>query len=112
MEADDNAAEADAPAGDGASGDGAYARLTARAEGRVQGVGFRVAVLRQASRLGLTGWAANLEDGSVEVVAEGPRARCQELLAWLEGGGTPGRVRRVTHRLGAPLGGLCGFSAR
>jgi acylphosphatase len=106
METEGNAAR-DAPAGDSAD-----ARLTARAEGRVQGVGFRAAVWRQATRLGLSGWAANLDDGSVEVVAEGPRARCQELLAWLEGGGTPGRVRRVTHRLGAPLGGLSGFSAR
>jgi O-acetyl-ADP-ribose deacetylase (regulator of RNase III)/acylphosphatase len=104
-----DAATRDLLAAELAAGD---ARLTARAEGRVQGVGFRAAACRQAARLGLSGWAANLDDGSVEVVAEGPRARCQELLAWLEGGGAPGRVGRVTHRLGAPLGGLSGFSAR
>ena len=93
-------------------GGGGGARLTARAEGLVQGVGFRAAVCRQGARLGLEGWAANLDDGSVEVVAEGPQARCQELLGWLEGGRAPGRVTRVTHRVGAPLGGLSGFSAR
>jgi acylphosphatase len=106
MEADDSRA-GDAPAGDG--GD---ARLTARAEGQVQGVGFRAAVWWQATRLGLSGWAANLDDGSVEVVAEGPRAQCQELLAWLCGDGTPGLVKRVTHRWDAASGGLSGFSAR
>jgi acylphosphatase len=112
MAAEDAAAGDDATADNGTPGDGGDARLTARAEGRVQGVGFRAAVLWQATRLGLSGWAANLDDGSVEVVAEGPRDRCRELLAWLEGGGTPGRVRRVTYRLGSPLGGLSGFAAR
>jgi acylphosphatase len=107
MEPDGNAAAA-ASAGHGAGGD---ARLTARAQGRVQGVGFRAAVLRQATRLGLSGWAANLDDGSVEVVAEGGRDRCLELLAWLCGDGTPGLVTRVTHRWDAASGGLCGFSA-
>jgi acylphosphatase len=110
MEAYGSAAEGDGAAGGGGGGDDA--RLTARAEGLVQGVGFRVAVLRQATRLGLSGWAANLDDGSVEVVAEGARDRCLELLAWLSGDGTPGLVKRVTHRWDAASGGLCRFSAR
>jgi len=88
------------------------ARLTARVEGLVQGVGFRMAVSRQAIRLGLCGWAANLADGSVEVVAEGPRDRCQELLGWLSGGDAPGWVKEVTPRWDAASGGLSGFSAR
>ncbi|MBI1967987.1 MAG: acylphosphatase [Gemmatimonadetes bacterium] len=52
--------------------------------GRVQGVGFRWFVWRQAERLGLRGWARNLPDGSVEVVAEGPAeilVRLEEALA-------------------------------
>ena len=106
----------DAAASDGISGsgpdDGGDARLTARVEGWVQGVGFRVAVLRQATRLGLSGWAANLDDGSVEVVAEGPRERCEELLAWLPGDDTPGLVKRVTRRWDAASGALSGFSVR
>jgi acylphosphatase len=87
-------------------------RLDARVEGLVQGVGFRVAVWRQASRLGLSGWATNLADGSVEVVAEGPRDQCDALLAWLSGDATPGQVKRVTHRWEPASGGLWEFSVR
>jgi acylphosphatase len=47
-------------------------RLEAVVRGRVQGVGFRYHVVREARRLGLAGWVANERDGSVRVVAEGP----------------------------------------
>jgi len=40
--------------------------------GRVQGVGYRYFVMREANGLGVSGFARNLPDGSVEVVAEGP----------------------------------------
>lgn len=93
-------------------GASAPARLTARAYGRVQGVGFRASVARRAAELGLTGWAANLDDGSVQIVAEGPRPACEQLLAYVEGGGVPGRVTKVEHHWGPPLGGLTGFTQR
>lgn len=48
------------------------ARLEATVRGRVQGVGFRYFVVRRALELGLTGWVANLPDGAVRCVAEGP----------------------------------------
>jgi acylphosphatase len=88
------------------------ARLTAWVYGQVQGVGFRASVRRRATALNLFGWAANQADGSVEVVAEGDRSRCQELLTWLEAGRTPGRVSRVTRRWTAASGGLDGFTQR
>lgn len=54
--------------------------------GRVQGVGYRYFVLRQAERLGVTGFAENHPDGSVVVVAEGSEDVVGELAAELEQG--------------------------
>jgi acylphosphatase len=90
----------------------AQARLTAWIEGRVQGVGFRWWVRARALELGLTGWAENLEDGRVRVIAEGTADTCEGLLAVLQSGETPGRVVRVTHRWDDPKGGLSGFTER
>jgi acylphosphatase len=91
---------------------GDQARLTAWVEGRVQGVGFRWWARERALELGLVGWAENLEDGRVRVIAEGAEDSCGQLLAMLEGTETPGRVVRVTHRWDEPRGGLSGFAER
>ncbi len=88
------------------------ARLTAWVEGRVQGVGFRWWARARARELGLVGWAENLEDGRVRVIAEGEAASCGELLALLDGTEAPGRVVRVTYRWDQPHGGLAGFTER
>jgi acylphosphatase len=87
-------------------------RLTAWVRGRVQGVGFRWWTRSRALALGLAGKAANLDDGRVEVVAEGPRAACEALLAALRGPGTPGHVDTVTERWGDAHGGFTGFAER
>ncbi len=87
-------------------------RLTARASGRVQGVGFRWWVRARALELGLVGSATNLADGRVEVVAEGTREAAEALLQALAGPGTPGRVDHVGHWWGDPRGGLEGFVER
>ena len=86
--------------------------MTAWVHGRVQGVGFRWWVRSRALELGLAGSAANLSDGRVEVVAEGPREGCESLLAALRGPGTPGRVRTVVERWGTPRGDVTGFVER
>ena len=90
----------------------AEVRLTASVHGNVQGVGFRWWVRARALELGLVGWAANLDDGRVEVVAEGPRAAVQALLDALNGPGVPGRVRTVVERWAKPHGGITGFAER
>jgi acylphosphatase len=87
-------------------------RLTAWVHGQVQGVGFRWWVRARALELGLAGSAANLEDGRVEVVAEGPRAACEQLLDALRGPGTPGRVRSVVDRWASGRGDVTGFVER
>jgi acylphosphatase len=84
-------------------------RLTAWVHGQVQGVGFRWWTRARALELGLVGRAANLRDGRVEVVAEGPKERCDRLLTLLRGTGTPGRVGLVVERFEPARGDLTGF---
>jgi acylphosphatase len=58
----------------------------------------------RALELGLVGWARNLDDGRVEVVAEGPEQACQALLAALRDEaqpGRPGRIDSVVERFSA-----------
>ena len=62
------------------------ARLEAGVRGRVHGVGFRYFVAVRATHLGLTGFVANDQDGSVHIVAEGPRADLEVLLEALHEG--------------------------
>ena len=60
--------------------------MTALISGRVQGVGFREFVRRNAMDLHLAGYAENLDDGRVEVVAEGDREDLELLLVRLRMG--------------------------
>ncbi|WP_150237460.1 acylphosphatase [Nocardiopsis quinghaiensis] len=87
-------------------------RLTAWVRGRVQGVGFRWWARSKALELGLSGAATNLDDGRVEVVAEGPRSDCERLLGHLRGGATPGRVDSVAERWSSSRGTFTGFVER
>ncbi len=83
-------------------------RLTIRIAGRVQGVGMRWWVAGRARDLGLRGAAINLDDGSVEVVAQGPRAACDALLAAFDDD-PPGRVGSLDRRWGEPTDEPAGF---
>jgi acylphosphatase len=64
-------------------------------QGRVQGVGFRWFVQREASELELRGWVRNTEDGHVEVLAAGEPADLDELRLSLKRGPRGSRVDRV-----------------
>lgn len=63
--------------------------------GRVQGVYYRAATMKQAKLLGLTGWVRNLPDGQVEVLAYGNIDQLKQLEAWLWQGPKLARVERV-----------------
>ncbi len=73
-----------------------FVRLHAWVEGLVQGVNFRYYTTREAQSLGLTGWVANLPDGRVETVAEGPREALETFLAFLHQGPPSAHVHGVT----------------
>ena len=90
------------------SAPGGRVRLDATVRGRVQGVGYRVFALREAMALGLDGSVANLGDGSVRVVAEGPRRDLEALLALL----ARGPARRLGRRRADPLGAGARHRAR
>ncbi|UAA37235.1 acylphosphatase [Paraneptunicella aestuarii] len=64
--------------------------------GKVQGVFYRATTRQQALELGLTGYAKNLPDGSVEVMACGVEAQVQSLMDWLWQGPDRSRVDSVT----------------
>lgn len=63
--------------------------------GRVQGVFFRDSTRREAERLGISGHAINLPDGTVEVLASGPASALDELERWLQQGPPMSRVTKV-----------------
>ncbi len=87
-------------------------RLHAIVRGRVQGVGFRASTQTRAAKLGLTGYVRNQADGSVEVVAEGPRAMLDVLLDYLHTGPQNARVDQVTYEWMTATGGYRGFTVR
>ncbi|HZU76792.1 MAG TPA: acylphosphatase [Dehalococcoidia bacterium] len=81
--------------------------------GRVQAVGFREFVRRNAESLGLSGWVRNLPDGrSVEVQANGDRRRLELLLERLRQGPRLAQVTRLEHEWTAASGSEAAFEVR
>jgi acylphosphatase len=87
-------------------------RLRATVHGRVQGVGFRYAVLSEAGRLGLKGFVENRPDGSVHVEAEGSPEQLDRLEAFLRAGSRPARVDELAIERLEATGEFDGFSWR
>jgi len=84
-------------------------QLRATVTGKVQGVYFRAHTQRQAEQLGLSGYALNLPDGGVEVIAEGDQAALETLLAWLHHGPPDAAVTSVQPQWGAASGEFQSF---
>lgn len=61
-------------------------RIAGRAEGRVQGVGFRFFVQSNAKSLGITGWVKNMSDGSVTMELQGEGEIVERLIAKIKRG--------------------------
>ncbi len=77
--------------------------------GRVQGVGFRWFVEREAQMLGIAGWVRNNSDGSVEVLAIGTRDQLSGLRSRLRQGPRASRVDDVEESATQPVAGLNTF---
>lgn len=85
-------------------------RSFAIVHGTVQGVGFRYWTWKHAEKLGLAGSARNLDDGTVEVIAEGTRWAVRDLLKEIQGPDAPGVVLRVDAHFEDAQGDLRGFT--
>lgn len=85
-------------------------RLSALVTGEVQGVGYRAFVRRLALDAGLAGYAENLSDGRVEVIAEGPEEELVALLLHLRRGPAHAAVTAVDESWGE-ASGLNGFQS-
>ena len=94
------------------SDDETAVRLDATVGGRVQGVGFRYFILREATELGLAGWVANTAGGGVRCVAEGPRERLEILLDRLHEGPAAAIVDGVSTAWMPATGTLGPFTVR
>ncbi|HKI24800.1 MAG TPA: acylphosphatase [Candidatus Sulfotelmatobacter sp.] len=77
--------------------------------GRVQGVGFRWFVEREAHVLGIAGWVRNNHDGSVEVLAQGTRDQLLGLHSRLREGPRAARVDAVEVSDAQTVNGLSSF---
>lgn len=79
-------------------------RLEAIVKGRVQGVGYRLFVKLKADQLGISGYAKNLPNGDVEVIAEGDSKALQALLKELYKGPFLARVDEIKSKINEPKG--------
>ena len=70
-------------------------RIVATVCGRVQGVGYRYFAIDRAEALGIVGYARNLPNGDVEVVAEGGKAELESFIAALKRGPSAAFVREI-----------------
>lgn len=80
--------------------------------GRVQGVFFRRSAQRRAAELGVSGWAHNLPDGTVEVLACGEDDAVETMRHWLWRGPPGASVSDVQWAPAEPPAGLEGFEVR
>lgn len=80
-----------------------------KVRGRVQGVGFRWFVEREAHMLGISGWVRNNPDSSVEVLAMGTRDQLAGLRSRLRQGPRAARVDNVEELEARPIEGLNTF---
>ena len=87
-------------------------RFHAVVHGRVQGVFFRASVRDTAVRLGLKGFARNLSDGTVEVVAEGSAKKLEELASFLYRGPPAAKVEKIELSWQEPKSEFGSFSVR
>ncbi|PXX91742.1 acylphosphatase [Marinobacter vulgaris] len=87
-------------------------RLTMLISGKVQGVYYRASAAEKATELGVTGYAKNLPDGRVELVAEGPSAALSSLRQWCHEGPPAAKVDGIDANESPATGEFTRFETR
>lgn len=87
-------------------------RIEIHVSGRVQGVGYRAFVVRQAEELGIKGWTRNLANGDVQTLAEGNKETLEQFLSRLLEGPRYAEVMRHKAFYSEATGEFTGFSVR
>lgn len=80
--------------------------------GHVQGVFFRASASERAHELGVSGWARNLADGRVEVLAAGEDDAVDAFRSWLDHGPSAARVDRIEDKVADPSAAPAEFEIR
>jgi acylphosphatase len=95
-------------------GDRADAMIARRlvVSGRVQGVGYRAAMIEAAHAIGISGWVRNRDDGTVEAVVQGEDERIERMLTWCRRGPPAARVTEIATGVLDVDTGLESFVAR
>ncbi|MCX7995594.1 MAG: acylphosphatase [candidate division WOR-3 bacterium] len=81
-------------------------------QGVVQGVGYRFFAIQKAREYGITGYVQNLQDGSVLVVAEGPKGLLNDYIKELKIGPRAARVTKVSIKFSEKEKGYKNFSVK
>jgi len=88
-------------------------RIVVKAQGRVQGVGYRYYVADYAQKTEVTGFVRNMPDGSVQVIAEGSEDSLLQFIRYLHGVGHPViSVSQLGVEWCVPTGEFSGFGIR
>ncbi|WP_026842679.1 acylphosphatase [Citrifermentans bremense] len=87
-------------------------RSTVTVRGRVQGVSFRYHTTRAAARNQVSGWVANLSDGSVKACFEGEADDVEAMVEWCRRGPELARVDELSEQKGEYAGEFTGFEIR
>jgi len=87
-------------------------RLSIVIDGIVQGVFFRISAKQKAEELGIVGYAENLPDGKVKIMAEGNKDSLHQFLGWCHKGSSFARVSHVSFHWEKVRGNINEFSIR
>ncbi len=87
-------------------------RIHILVKGRVQGVSFRTYTEMEAKKLQLSGYAKNLPDGRVEIIAEGEKEVLEKLLLWSHEGSPYSKVDEVVEEYSEHTSEFNGFEIR